>query len=164
MDSSNWANDKAAREKSIQTKLPWSRSKLTPKELNPQQNIPTETRPQIFKPAQPPTKQIQTDTFTEILQDRISEALSRIDTREAMSLQRIRAEMATLQQFEMTWQETQSEPRKFSNNRTHLMLACHLGHLKVVPALLKHDGEDVFLKNNDGKTALDSPRRNAETT
>ena len=49
--------------------------------------------------------------------------------------------------------------------RTPLMLACQLGHLNVVPVLLKHDGEDVlFLSNNNGgKTAFDAPR-NAETT
>ena len=107
--------------KSIQTKLPWSRSKLTPKELNLQPHILTETRPQVFKPAQPPTKQIQIDTFTEILQDRIVEALSRIDTREAMSLQRIRTEMVTLQQFETTWQETQKRAEDIQQQQKVVM-------------------------------------------
>ena len=48
--------------------------------------------------------------------------------------------------------------------RTPLMLACHLGHvLKVASALLKHDGEDMFLKNNGGKSAIDAPH-NTEAT
>ena len=98
----------SSQRKSIQTKLPWSTP--TPKPLD-RQSMPStgEVRkkpvPLMVQP--PMQKQIQIDTFSEILQDRVSEVLSRIEQSETTSLQRITAQMAILQNWEADWQEEQ---------------------------------------------------------
>ena len=44
---------------------------------------------------------------------------------------------------------------KNNDGDTSLIMASKNGHVKVVWALLNHNGVDVSIKNNDGDTAID---------
>ena len=99
----------SSQRKSIQTKLPWSTPKTKPSDRQSTPGIREGTRKPVPPIAPPPVqKQIQIDTFSEILQDRVSEVLSRIEQSETTSLIHIKTQMELLQNCEANWQATQN--------------------------------------------------------